>query len=70
MLIKIIVSALFLKLILIQGLYSQTRPSLQFTAGFAFPGNDFAGVLVSSDGSGNIFINTDFIKNIARMYQI
>lgn len=42
---------------------SQSRPSLQFTAGLAFPGNEFAGELVTENEAGISYISSDFIKN-------
>lgn len=41
---------------------SQSRPSLQFSAGLAFPGNGFAGDLVYVNDFGVSNISTDFIK--------
>ncbi len=59
-----------IKIILILFLFSlksestgQTRPSLQFTGGLAFPGSEFAGELVTMNESGNINISSDFIKS-------
>lgn len=43
--------------------YSQSRPSLQFTAGLAFPGSEFAGELVTVNEAGITYISKEFIKN-------
>ncbi|MDQ3019165.1 MAG: hypothetical protein M3R36_01130 [Bacteroidota bacterium] len=43
--------------------HGQVRPSLQLTFGLAFPGENFAGELVSANDSGISNINPDFIKN-------
>ncbi len=55
-------SVLAIILISSAGSYSQSQPSLQITAGLAFPGKEFGGELVSTNDSGISFINTDFIK--------
>lgn len=43
--------------------YSQVSPSLQFSAGLAFPGNEFGGDLVTTNDSGISIINPDFVTN-------
>lgn len=43
--------------------YSQVSPSLQFSLGLAFPGEEFGGDLVSTNDSGISYINSDFVRN-------
>lgn len=42
---------------------AQNKPFLQITTGLSFPGNSFAGDLVTTEDNGFIFINEEFIKN-------
>ncbi len=42
---------------------SQNQPSLQFTGGFAFPGKEFEGDLVTVNDSGITYISSEFIKD-------
>lgn len=43
--------------------FAQNKPFLQITTGLAFPGNSFAGDLVTATENGYIFINEEFVKN-------